>query len=86
MSHLINYDTITHIKLDKLSTQSMIQLRQLAKNLGIKLSLSGFGQPLSNVILVDNIPDSFHIIRSHICVLQIVSMFPYINPKQWDQT
>lgn len=50
------------------------------------MSLGGFSQPVSNVVPVDNIPDGLYIIRPHIFVLQIVSVFPHINPEQWNQT
>ena len=48
--------------------------------------LGCLSQPVSNIVPVGDIPDGLHIIRPHILVLQVVGVFPHVNPEQWDQT
>ena len=46
----------------------------------------GSSQSLSNVVPVDHIPYLVHVLWTHVLVLEVVSMFPYINSEQGDQT
>lgn len=48
--------------------------------------LFGNLKTLAHILPVDDIPDCFYIVRSHIFVLKVVGMLPYINTKERDET
>lgn len=48
--------------------------------------LFGSLETLAHVLPVDNVPDSLNIVRSHIFVLKVVGVLPYINTKKRDET
>lgn len=48
--------------------------------------LFGNLKTLSHVLPADYIPDSLNIVWPHIFVLKIVSMLPYINTEERDET
>jgi hypothetical protein len=43
-------------------------------------------ESLRDVIPIDDLPDVVDVVRAHVLVLEVVSVFPYIDPQQGNQT
>ena len=51
--------------------------------MNVSSQLRGGGVLLSGVIPIDHVPEGFHVFCSTILVLEIVSVFPYVDADNW---
>lgn len=53
---------------------------------GVGVLLFGSLETFAHILPVDHIPDGLNIVWTHIFVLKIVGVFPYIDAKERDET
>lgn len=49
-------------------------------------SLAGVLQAVVDVGPVDDVEEGLHVVGAQVLVLEVVSMFPYVQSQQWNQS
>ena len=43
-------------------------------------------ESLADILPVGDIPDGFHVVGTHVLILQVICVLPHIDAKQWHET